>query len=159
MGGVEIVRVGTEAADVVFELVLALLRELGEEASDLGTFERDRVLAAWRERERGYRVFLARDADGKAVGLLTLTGSFAIYANGPYGLIDEMWVAPDWRSRGLGRDLLNAAKALGRELGWSRIDVTAPESARWARTRAFYEREGFAFAGPKLKFPLSAGAP
>lgn len=155
----EVVRVGMEAADAVFELVLGLLRELGEEAGDLGAFERDRVLAAWREREGGYRVFLARDEEGKAVGLLTHTVSFAIHANGPYGVIDEMWVAPTWRSRGLGRDLLNAAKALGRELRWSRIDVTAPESARWERTRAFYEREGFSFTGPKLKFQLSTGAP
>jgi len=157
--GVKIERVGTESAEVVFALVLALLRELGEEAGDLGPLDRERVLASWREGEDGYRVLLARDADGAAIGLLTLTASFAIYANGSYGMIDEMWVAPEWRGRGLGRDLLNAAKALGHELGWSRIDVTAPESERWARTRAFYEREGFSFAGPKLKCQLRAGAP
>jgi GNAT superfamily N-acetyltransferase len=158
-GTVEIVRVGSESADVIFDLVQGLLRELGEESDDLGDLDRNRVLAAWRDREPWYRVLLGRDEDGQGVGLLTLTESFAIYANGPYGVIDEMWVAPSCRSRGLGRDLLNAAKSLGRDLGWSRIDVTAPESPRWARTRAFYEREGFSFTGPKLKFRLAPGEP
>jgi hypothetical protein len=32
--------------------------------------------------------------------------------------------------------------------------VTAPESARWSRSQGFYEREGFRFTGPKLKFLL-----
>ncbi|HEY6554115.1 MAG TPA: hypothetical protein VI669_12225, partial [Vicinamibacteria bacterium] len=72
-----IVRVGSESADVVFDLVLGLLRELGEESGDLGDLDRDRVLAAWREREPSFRVLLARDEHGQGVGLLTLTESFA----------------------------------------------------------------------------------
>jgi hypothetical protein len=35
--------------------------------------------------------------------------------------------------------------------GWTRLDVTAPEAERWTRTRRFYKKEGFVFAGPKLK--------
>jgi hypothetical protein len=50
--------------------------------------------------------------------------------------------------------LIEAVRAYGQEQGWRRIDVTAPESARWARTRKFYEDLGFHFTGPKFKLLL-----
>jgi GNAT superfamily N-acetyltransferase len=97
---------------------------------------------------------LAAREGSEIVGILTLNETFAIYANGNYGVIDEMYVIPSRRSTGIGKELVEAAKELGLQRGWSRIDVTAPESERWERTRRFYEKEGFAFTGPKLKYLL-----
>ena len=147
-------RLGIDKADQVLEMVLALLRELGEEGDDLGLLDRRRVLAGWAEKGEAFRALVARESSGAAVGIATVVESFAIYANGTYGIINEMFVAPPHRSSGVGRALIQAAIDWGRERGWKRIEVTAPESARWTRTRAFYEREGFTFAGPKLKLPL-----
>jgi GNAT superfamily N-acetyltransferase len=75
-------------------------------------------------------------------------------ANGNYGIINEMYVAPEYRSAGIGVRLVEAAKNFGRHQGLTRIDVTAPESKRWERTRHFYEKQGFVFSGPKSKFLL-----
>jgi GNAT superfamily N-acetyltransferase len=144
--------VGPEDAPFVFETVLALLEELGGEADDLGELDAQRVRKAWEASPERVHAFLARTEDGSAAGLVTATEAFAIYANGPYGIVDEMYVFPAHRSRGVGRALLDAVKDLARRKGWSRIDVTAPESEAFSRTRRFYEREGFTFAGPKLKF-------
>ena len=141
-------------AAVVFDWVERLLRELGEEGDELGTLQHERVLAAWRADPGRQRIFLASLASGEIAGALTLVESFAIYANGLYGIINEMYVDPAWRSRGVGAALVDAAKGFGRSRGWTRIDVTAPESQRWERTRRFYERQGFVFTGPKLKFLL-----
>ncbi|MFN7971716.1 MAG: GNAT family N-acetyltransferase [Acidobacteriota bacterium] len=134
--------------------MVALLRELGEEGADLGELDREKVLDGWRKRGDGYVVLLARGQDGAPVGILTLSTAFAIYANGEYGVIDEMFVVPAHRSRGVGARLVEAAREIGKERGWTRIDVTAPESERWDRTRRFYERQGFTFTGPKLKLTL-----
>lgn len=153
-GPVRIAPLGPDSAPLVFDTVLALLRELGDEAEDLKSFDAVRVLAAWRERGEGFRVLGAFDTGHALVGLLTLSEAFAIYAGGPYGVIDEMYVLPAWRSRGIGRLLVAEAKAIGRQRGWQRLDVTAPESERWSATRRFYEREGFTFTGPKLKYVL-----
>jgi GNAT superfamily N-acetyltransferase len=147
-----IVRLGIDDAPEVLDSVLALLRELGQEAEDLGRLDGERTMDGWRRLAERVHVFAARDAGGKVVGVLTLCEGFAIYANGLLGVINEMYVAPSSRSQGVGKRLIDEAKALARELGWSRLDVTAPESARWERTRAFYKREGFTFAGPKLKY-------
>ncbi len=145
---------GIDNADRVLEMVLALLKELGEEGDDLGPLDRGRVLAGWEKKGEAFRALVARETGGAPVGVATVVESFAIYANGTYGVINEMYVAPSHRSAGVGHQLIQAAKGMGRDRGWKRIEVTAPESPRWARTRAFYEREGFTFAGPKLKLPL-----
>ena len=151
---VTIAELGIEDAALVLEWVGRLLMELGEEGEERETLSSQKVLDAWRDSGDRFQVLVARDEGGAPVGLLTLVETFAIYADGPYGIINEMLVAPAHRSSGVGRMLLDAAKAHGRKRGWARLDVTAPESARWGRTRLFYEREGFVFTGPKLKFRL-----
>ena len=140
-----------EDADIVFDWVLRLLQELGEEGEELGELDRKAVLSAWMQRKDLYHVLVARESKGQIVGVLTLSVGFAIYANGEYGVIDEMYVDPTYRSGGVGAMLVDAAISIGKEKGWNRLDVTAPESERWARTRRFYEKLGFIFTGPKLK--------
>jgi GNAT superfamily N-acetyltransferase len=163
-------------AEIVFDWIMLLLKELGEEGEELGELNRDQVLAGWKDRAEKFHVLVAREIEsasvpagnfqidvdggqrrpphkegGPIIGILTLSTAFAIYANGEYGVIDEMYVAPQHRSDGVGAKLVEAAVELGKSKGWKRIDVTAPESERWARTRRFYEKLGFIFTGPKLK--------
>jgi len=138
----------------VFDWVMRLLAELGEEGDELGALAGDKVLQAWGAMEDRFLVFAAKNQTGNIFGMLTLAETFAIYANGNYGIINEMYVAPECRAAGIGAMLIDAVKNCGREKGWARLDVTAPESARWERARKFYEQQGFTFAGPKLKFLL-----
>jgi GNAT superfamily N-acetyltransferase/quercetin dioxygenase-like cupin family protein len=147
-------RLTIDDAPAVLATVEALLRELGEEGDEAGVGDPAAVLAAWRAAGERFQVFAARGEDGAIAGLLTLFESFAIYLGGAYGVINEMYVAPGHRSTGVGAALIGAAAAWGRERGWSRLDVTAPESPRWLRTRRFYESRGFRFTGPKLKLYL-----
>ncbi len=151
----KIERLGLQDAPVVFDWVMRLLVELGEEGDELGSLAEDKVLKAWRREGDHFQVFVARNDAGEITGVLTLTETFAIYANGYYGIINEMYVSPEVRSEGVGALLVDAVKEYGRQKGWTRIDVTAPESERWERTRRFYEKQGFVFTGPKLKVLLS----
>ena len=148
---------GVEDAELVFEWVLRLLRELGDEEKDLGSLDRARVTRAWRDAGPRAVTLVARTPDGEIAGISTVVESFAIYANGTYGVINEMYVAPPNRSQGVGARLIDAVKELAARRGWSRIDVTAPESPAWDRTRRFYESQGFVYTGPKLKFVLDPG--
>ncbi|WP_372368133.1 GNAT family N-acetyltransferase [Candidatus Uabimicrobium sp. HlEnr_7] len=85
---------------------------------------------------------------------MTVVQAFAVYANGYYGIINEMYVEPEYRWHGIGAKLIEAAITWGKDKGWPRVDVTAPESSTWKRTQLFYERQGFVFSGPKLKIML-----
>jgi GNAT superfamily N-acetyltransferase len=94
-------------------------------------------------------VFLARDRQpgGKGLGFLSLCEGFALYAEGTFGIITELYVSSPHRGRGLGSALLASARAHGRQQGWSRLEVTTPPLPNFSRTLGFYEREGFAISG------------
>jgi len=151
---IRIERLTVQDALTVFDWVLRLLQELGSEGDDLGSLDEKKVLQGWREAGERFQVFAAKTSSGQIVGVMTVVETFAIYANGNYGIINEMYTTPEFRSAGVGAMLVDAAKEYGRKRGWERIDVTAPESQGWERTRHFYESQGFAFTGPKLKFVL-----
>ncbi len=152
---IQIVPLTAKDAAVVFDWVLRLLSELGEEGDELCTLAEQKVLQAWSESPDRFHVFAAQNDSGEIIGILTLSEAFAIYANGNYGIINEMYVSPAYRSAGVGALLVDACKQFGKKRGWARIDVTAPESERWECTRRFYEKQGFVFTGPKLKFLLA----
>jgi GNAT superfamily N-acetyltransferase len=139
---------------LVLDLVERLLAELGEEGEETGLLPKRALLAGWSRRGPAVAAYLAFDEDGRAIGVATLSESWAAYAGGAYGILNEMYVAPEHRSRQVGAALIGAVRAHGRRRGWRRIDVAAPESPRWDRSRRFYENLGFVFTGPKLKLLL-----
>lgn len=154
MSEARIVPVDSQSIPRVIALVAKLLFELGEEGDEVGTMDTAVLSAYWRAEGERQHAFLALAPDGTAIGTVTVSETFAFYANGPYAIVNEMYVEPSYRSTGVGRQLVDAVRDLGNLKGWRRIDVTAPESPRWQRTREFYERAGFTFAGPKLKLRL-----
>lgn len=137
----------------VLALVEELLTELGGEGDEFAAVDRDRLEARIPENlESGrFLALLAREESGTAIGVLTLSESFALYAGGDYGVIDEMYVRPEYRGRGVGRALVEAAAAVARERGWFRLDVTGPLDDPDRRVARFYERSGFEFTGGKLR--------
>src|SRR5215472_11715314 len=93
-----------DAATVV-ALVGRLLAELGGfHAFDTAgaTALCERLLATDR-----YSALLARDAQGEALGVLTFQECPALYVAGRVGWIQEVYVAPAARSRGVGHLLVD----------------------------------------------------
>ena len=90
-------------------------------------------------------------AGSDVVAFFTLSESFSIFAKGRYGIINELWVSPDYRSRGIGSNVVDEIVSLAKLNGWSRIDVSAPPNAEWDKTFEFYQKCGFEFTGRKLK--------
>lgn len=98
-----------------------------------------------------YFAFLAL-RDGAAVGFAGLSEGCSLYAGGRIGTIQELYVAPDARSDGTGAALLDAIGTLARERCWRRLEVCTPPLPEFARSLAFYERQGFEITGGrKLK--------
>jgi GNAT superfamily N-acetyltransferase len=151
-----------DEVDTVLALIEELLAELGEEGQEFAGVDPERLhtdigrnLASGR-----FVALLARDDSGAAIGVLTLSESFALYAGGEYGVIDEMYVRPAFRSCGVGRQLVDAAVAIARHKRWYRLDVTGPEhpgpeGGRGQQAVRFYENLGFEFTGPKLRLLVS----
>jgi GNAT superfamily N-acetyltransferase len=87
----------------------------------------------------------------------TLAESFAVFAGGRYGIINELWVQEGSRSAGVGARMIEHLAEFGRRRGWKRIDVSAPQDPKWDRSLAFYLARGFQQTGRKLKLMLDRG--
>ncbi len=135
----------------LIELIKKLLIELGDEASEIEKIKDTKIIAELKKNGNKHHAYFAID-ENEIVGMITIGVIYAVYSGGEIGVINEMYVNPDYRSKGIGKMLVDKAKELAKEKGWLRLDVTAPTEHRWVRTLKFYEKQGFKFTGPKLKY-------
>jgi GNAT superfamily N-acetyltransferase len=108
------------------------------------------------DREKG--ALLVADGGGEdgIVGVLAASWQHAIHVPGRYATIQDLWVHPDWRSRAIGGDLVDAFCELAREEGAARIEVGLPRESfeRIGATEAFYRTNGFEHLGPRMRRKL-----
>ncbi|NKX56394.1 GNAT family N-acetyltransferase [Arthrobacter mobilis] len=96
-----------------------------------------------------FRVLLARDdvlvllsgAPGTPTGFAFLTLRPTPYYDGPLAQLEELYVRPGLRGRGIGTALLTAAILRVRERGAAEVHINVDEVD--ADARQFYERHGF----------------
>jgi GNAT superfamily N-acetyltransferase len=134
-------------------LVAEMLAALFEEVDHTPDAEEIAAIFSHIEADDRHSTLLAVDDDGDAVGVLTLVETISIYAGGYIGVLNELYVMPAWRSEGVGKILLDAAKDLAETRGWKRLEVTTP-GADYTKTLRFYEREGFVPIGPRYKYMI-----
>lgn len=88
-----------------------------------------------------FRVFVAENENGHPVGYVS-TGEGANPAVGlKFGAILDLWVAPDWRNRGIGSKLLDYAHNYIRNRGYSHASILVSGSNE--RAIRMYEKRGF----------------
>lgn len=143
-------RAGGGDIDQVVDAVSGLLVELG------GTPPaRAPMLAATRAlvEDEGTGAILVAEADRTLIGVLAASWQTAIHVAGRYALIQDLWVAPRWRSQAIGAALLELLDTLLVELEIERVEVGLPSEgfAALAATTAFYRREGFGALGPRMR--------
>jgi GNAT superfamily N-acetyltransferase len=95
---------------------------------------------------------LVAEVDGRVAGFLTLYDDIESVRFGRRAWIEDLAVDPEQRSRGLGRALLDRAKAWAREHGASHLEL----DSAFPRTDAhrFYEREGAAYKSVSFGWEL-----
>jgi GNAT superfamily N-acetyltransferase len=150
---IEVYRATVTDVAVVVDLAQRLLTELG--GFQTGSVTEQEAFCRQLLAGEHYTAFLARDAQGVPLGLLTLNEVAALYVSGHLGWIQELYVTPEARSFGVGQQLIAAALAYGQERGWKRLEVNTPDAAAWPRTVAFYRRAGFQGGSYHLRIPLS----
>jgi GNAT superfamily N-acetyltransferase len=100
--------------------------------------------------DEGSMVSLLTGDPAVAVALVTLRPSR--WYDGPVAVLDELYVLPDLRGRGLGSELLAATEAELRRRGTGLVEVNVDDDG--SGTRRFYERHGYANTEPGEDDPL-----
>jgi ribosomal protein S18 acetylase RimI-like enzyme len=111
-------------------------------AEDGHAFRDDRqlpALAALAEGEAFGRAWLIR-LGARSVGYAVLAFSFSVEAGGPEACIDEIYILPEVRKRGIGRRVLALLEREARGQGVRRMFL---EVARHNRAIGLYRRAGY----------------
>ncbi|MRR56681.1 MAG: N-acetyltransferase [Deltaproteobacteria bacterium] len=139
---------------MVGELLVEIMAAIDIQAFNFDLTQTGDRLVKFLDLEK-YFVFVARNNKRAAVGFIALYESYALYAEGVFGTIPELYVRPEYRGQNVGGQLISAAKSFGVARDWRRLEVTTPPLPQFDRTLCFYEREGFAISGGrKLKADL-----
>ena len=89
--------------------------------------------------ERG--ALLAATLSGRPVGVAYLAFTLTLEHGGKAGWLEELYVVPEYRGQGIGRELLVAVCAHAAEQGAAAVDLEV--DAAHARAAHLYAREGF----------------
>ncbi|MCK5811248.1 MAG: GNAT family N-acetyltransferase [Cocleimonas sp.] len=143
-----------ELAVMVGELLEEIIQLIKEPVFEFDQAEMAKRAKQWIE-DKKYWVFIARDNNNQAVGFVSLYESYALYAEGAYGTIPELYVRPKYRSQNIGKDLLDTAIVFARQKEWKQLEVTTPPLPEFARTLQFYREHNFQITGGrKLKLKV-----
>lgn len=143
----------TEQSDQVAEMVKELLCEIMEGTGE-ANFRVNEVTLQFQARTllagESYVVLLASITETSALlGFVSMFEGSALYTEGVFGVVPELYVRAEFRSEGIGTMLVDHAVKYGSSQGWNRLEVTTPPLPEFERTLAFYEKHGFSVAGGK----------
>ena len=113
----------------------------------------DNIFSQLKDPTNNHNAYCLKE-NNETVAFFTLGESFSIFAHGKYGIINELWVNEKFRSKGVGKTVIQEILKIGSERNWKRIDVSAPPDEKWDRTFNFYIKNGFTLTGRKLKVCL-----
>ena len=130
---------------LVGELLHEIMQRIGLIAFNFDLIETIHRLEEFIEQEKNF-VFIAKEGD-ETIGFVTVYECFALYAEGAFGTMAELYVRPEYRSRGIGKKLVENIKFFGNTRDWKRLEVTTPPLPQFDETLAFYKREEFEIAG------------
>jgi GNAT superfamily N-acetyltransferase len=137
-------------APEVLRLVSGLLLELGGKALEprVATPVYQQLL-----REPGLGFAVLGESQTRAVAVCTVSLVHALRSGGRYAIVQEMYVEPELRGSGIGRDVLALALTRARELGCPFVELGTPFQGE--RQIAFYRRSGFVNIGARLRCALA----
>ncbi len=141
---------GADDVAAVADAVENLLAELGGRCPQRPALEAE--VQALIDDPQGGSVLVA-EAEGRIVGVLSASWQRAIHVPGVYATIQDLWVDGEWRSRGVGAELVEAIASQARSRGVGRLEVGLPREtfAAIASTESFYRRNGFEHLGPRMR--------
>jgi GNAT superfamily N-acetyltransferase len=103
--------------------------------------------------ERGESVVFVAELDGRAVGFVQLYPTFTSIGAKRAWILNDLYVTPDARRRGVGRALMEAARQMAEETGAAWLELATAKDNERART--LYRGCGYKLDDVYDRFKLS----
>jgi len=130
--------VDTRTLDAVIGLFEAQLQEHGITTSSDDLRKVAQTIIA--DRRYGF-MLVASAPDGNPIGVAYASSLLSLEHGGVSGWVEELYVLPDCRGRGIGSRLIAEVIARARELGWRALDLEVDASHK--RAISLYTRHQF----------------
>jgi len=143
----------SQASEAESSIIANLVIELTKEICDrTKTKHFDINLAATTKRCKellfaGHYAAIVGWSDKIPVAVSTITETYALYAGGKIGVIQEFYVTPAFRSSGVGAQLVKQVKKYGKQRGWSCLELCTPPLPEFDRALTFYQSNGLTPVG------------
>ena len=138
-----------DEAETVARLVFALTGEISTR-TNAQHFDIDLQTTITRCRELmsagHYSAIIGRLNDAP-VAIATFTETYALYAGGKIGVVQEFYVKPESRSANIGAELIEVVQKHGEKQGWACIELCTPPLPEFERTVEFYRAHGLNLVG------------
>ena len=95
----------------------------------------------------GHYAAIIGEYQNKPIAVATFTETYALYAGGKIGLIQEFYVSPEFRASSIGSMLIEQIKKYGKEHDWSCLELCTPPLPEFERTLNFYQKSGLVPVG------------
>jgi len=106
--------------------------------------------------QNGQYNVIAAFNDEDMVGLGALCESHSLYAEGTFGIIQEFYVLPEYRSQNVGTELIEEIVYFAKLKKWKRLELCTPPVPEFDRTVEFYKSNGFELTGGyKMKYAIA----
>jgi len=130
--------------------VRAMIEELNAVMIPLTPREFQFQMTAEQIAESATTLFVARDGEGKALGM----GALKVHDEA-LGEVKRMYTRPSARGTGVGWQLLQQVEALARDKGLKELKLETGEAPGFEEAWKVYERSGYAVCGAFLDYPDS----
>lgn len=147
-----------EQANIIASLVVQLTQEICTRTHvqhfniDLeGTIKRCAELLS-----AGHYAAIIGWLNNTPIAVSTISETYALYAGGKIGVIQEFYVAPEYRAAGVGAMLITQVKQYGQNHDWSCMELCTSPLPEFERTLSFYQQHGLnPVGGRKMRLNLS----
>lgn len=140
----EFIQARPDHAETIGSLVVQLTQEICERTHaqhfdiDLAdTVERCAELLS-----AGHYAAIIGWSENIPVAVSTIAETYALYAGGKIGVIQEFYVIPEFRRSGVGTLLIERVRNYGQQRGWSCMELCTPPLPEFERTLSFYQHNG-----------------